>query len=176
VLALPNVPNPAALSYQWTANAALVPPASGVGASRYSFIVALPLAEQVEVTMRQAGGTFEKTASVEIQPVDPSVGVYAVRKSRGVVFEKKLDGFDAPSGEPYDFAAAPFFFPAERQSGLSHLWTLNGKDIVGAFAKPWLFTLTSNPNTPARDFLHIRVEDPLDRSNRASADLTINLR
>ena len=175
VLALPNVSNPSALSYQWEFNAGFLQQASGVGKSSYSFTISLPVEEQVGITMKHPAGTFEKTRSIGIRPATPLVGIYEVRPLRGVVFEKKLNEFRAPSGEPYDFVALPFFFPKERQNNLNYLWTLNGKDILGAFAKPWLFTLTSNPNTPSLDSLSVVIKDPAAPSSPAHAALTVQL-
>lgn len=174
VLALPDVAGAGGLTYRWQFNDSVVPAASGAGRNTFSFTFALPAEERVSVTMRDAAGTLDKTADIGISPAEPVAAIYEARPLRGVVFERRLAGFAAPSGEPYDFIAVPFFFPAT--ANLSYRWSLNGSEVIGQPPDPWRFVLTSKPNAPASDLLGVTVEDQARRAVRALASLAIQLR
>lgn len=175
VLAIPNVANPSSLNYRWEFNAGLMPQASGVGKSAFSFVMTLPVEERIGVVMRDQAGSFGKSVDIGVRPATPEVSLYELRPLRGVVFETALREFSAPSGEPYDFIAAPFFLAGEARN-LRYTWTLNGNDITGEFATPWLFTLSSNPNAPASGLLSVRAEDIAKSPNRAQASVNVQLR
>ena len=175
VLAIPNAPSPSSLTYQWEFNASPMPQASGVGKSSFSFTLTLPVEEHVSVAMRDIAGTFGKSMDIGVRPAAPEVRIYEVRPLRGTVFEHALREFLAPSGEPYDFVAAPFFLAGEARN-LRYAWTLNGQDITGEFATPWLFTLSSKANSPAAGNLSVGVEDRAKSPSRASASLNVQLR
>lgn len=176
VAALPNTANAGQLDYRWEFNASALPQSSGFGRQTFSFPLNLQVEERIDVAMKDAVGSFSKTASLRIKPFQPSVGIYALRPLRGVAYERRLSTFEAPSGEPYDFIAAPFFFPKAHEKNLNYLWTLNGKDITGAFAKPWHFVLDPSPNAPSTDRLSVRVEDRTKPAVRTATALEIRLR
>lgn len=176
VAALPNAANAGQLDYRWEFNASTLPQSSGVGRQTFSFPITLAVEERVDVTMKDAAGSFSKTASLRIKPFQPSVGIYEVRPLRGIAYERRLAAFGAPSGEPYDFIAAPFFFPRGEERRLTYTWNLNSKDIVGEPPDPWRFILTSNPNTPSLDRLSVNAQDRSRPSQRVSAGITIELR
>ncbi|MBI4132740.1 MAG: hypothetical protein HY473_01400 [Candidatus Sungbacteria bacterium] len=176
VIALPSVPSPSLLTYRWEFNGGLIPQSSGLGKSTFSFGLNLPVEERVSVTLKDALGTLIKTAEVNVKPVSPTVGIYAVQPLRGIVYENRLTDFSAPSGNSYDFLAVPFFFAREREQQLGYTWTLDGDAIVGTFAKPWLFTLTSNAGEVSLSRLGVAVTDLIKAGERASASFEASLR
>ncbi len=176
VIALPAVANPGGLAYQWRFNGGLVPQASGLGKSRYSFTLQFPVREQIEVAMQDAAGTFSKTAAASVKPAEPQVGIYPLVPKRGVAWERRAAEFSADSGQPHQFIAVPFFFPRAGERALAYIWNLNGKDIAGEPPDPWRFILTSNPGTPAQDRLGVDVRGRSQPVQRTGASITIQLR
>lgn len=175
VLALPGVPNPQQLSYGWSFNSARIPRASGFGKQTFSFPMTLPVSEEISVTISD-GGTVAKSSAIRIQPVSPRISVYEQRPLRGVVYERELAEFRAAAGEPYDFLAAPFFFPRTAAAGLKYRWMLNGQEIQGTFDAPWLFTLESSSGEASANELSLEVTDPQPRGERAFKLFRANLR
>ncbi|MBI4132534.1 MAG: hypothetical protein HY473_00335, partial [Candidatus Sungbacteria bacterium] len=57
-----------------------------------------------------------------------------------------------------------------------YTWTLDGDAIVGTFAKPWLFTLTSNAGEVSLSRLGVAVTDLIKAGERASASFEASLR
>lgn len=176
VLALAGVANPRELSYQWQFNGGIIPQASGLGKSTFSFAFQFPVREQIEVMMRNAAGTFSKSASLAMAPVEPRVGIYPYAPKQGGASRRLASEFSAASGEPHEFIAASFFFPRAEERQLAYTWNLNGKDIAGEPPDPWRFILTSNPSTPALDRLGVSVQSRAQPIQRASAGVTIELR
>lgn len=174
VTAVVNGRSASNLNYKWEFNGSVMAQSSGVGKSTFAFPLAFPVEEQVAVTLRDIAGTFSKTVSTGVRALAPRVAMYALKPLRGIVSENAVQEFSAPSGDSYDFIAAPFFFP--KQTRLTYAWNLNGQEIVGAPPDPWRFTLTSNPNTPALDRLSISVADPTGREIRATTGITVQLR
>lgn len=175
VLALPNISSPGELIYQWQFNGGIIPQASGLGKSTFSFAFQFPVREQIEVMMKNAAGT-SKSANLALAPVEPRVGIYAYAPKQGGVSARLASEFDAASGEPHEFIAAPFFFLRAEERALAYTWNLNGKDIAGEPPDPWRFILTSNPSTPALDRLSVSVQSRAQPTQRASTGVTVELR
>ena len=176
VLALPNISSPGQLIYQWQFNGGILPQASGLGKSLFSFTFQFPVREQIEVTMKDAAGTFSKSAGLALAPVLPRVAIYPYAPKQGGVSRRLASEFDAASGEPHEFIAASFFFPRAEERQLAYTWNLNGKDITGEFSKPWHFVLDSNPNVSGRNSLFVRIEDRAKPPTRVTTALEIHLR
>lgn len=175
IFAAPAAVESAQLDYRWELDVNLQPQASGLGKSVFAFKVAVPFDITVEAAMKNLTGTFAKTAGARIRPVDPIMLIYAVRPPRGIVSERSLRTFTAPSGDPYEFIAAPFFLPFAGERTLAYTWNLNGKDIAGEPPDPWRFILTSNPNTSALDQLSVAVESSTQPAQQAVGNITIDL-
>ena len=171
VAALPNTRNPNQLSYQWKFNDGVIPNASGFGKSVFSFTMPFAVEEEIDVTIKDIAGSFSKAAAIGIGPVSPSAGIYEVRPLSGIRYEKQLTEFSAPSGESYDFLAAPFFFSKERSKNLKYAWRLNDEDIIGTFTRPWLFTLKSNAGESSLNQLNVAVEDVIKGGEKIFASL-----
>lgn len=174
VIVLPTVANPGGLAYQWRFNDGLIAQASGLGKSRYSFALQFPVDEQIEVTMKDAAGTFSKSAGITLTPVDPGVGIYAFVPKRGVVLERRAAEFSADSGQPHEFIAEPFFF--SNASRLVYRWGLDVPDITGESPEPRRFRLTSTAQGPSYPHLTVAVEDPARSGIRANAKVDVTLR
>lgn len=175
LLATPNVANAGALNYQWQFNSNIAASASGVGKSSFTFTLGFPVQERIDVTMKDAAGSFQKTAGIGIAPVSPLVGIYQVKPLRGVAFEELLSVFSAPAGDPYNFQASPFFFPQSRLANLQYQWALNGQTITGTFDKPWIFILKSKANEQSTNTISLSVQDPALNANTVNASLMVNL-
>lgn len=174
MMALPSTRSTSQLSFQWQINGSIVSQSSGVGRQTFSFRLGVPIEERIEVRMRDFAETFDKSVEGGIAPVEPQVGIYEVRPLRGVVYETSLREFSAPSGEPHDFVAVPFFFP--RTADLSYRWGLNGEKFIGAPPDPWKFILTSKAGAQSSDALSVTVEDSARQAVRATTDLAVQLR
>lgn len=174
VAALPFGRNAAQLSYQWKFNDAVLSTASGAGQQTFSLKLEFPVEEDISVTISDAGGTFEKTAATTVRPTQPSAGLYEVRTLRGMVFERQLSEFSAPAGEPYDFAAVPFFFRSG--AALSYLWSIDDELITGTFNRPWIFTLTSSAGQSSFNRIGVEILDQKKNGPRVSAFLQTSLR
>ena len=175
-IALAGGGNAEDFNFRWRFNHVLADTASGFGVTRFTFSTDFPVAERVDLTLEDVDGVAIANGTLTVTPVSPEVSLYAVRPLRGVVYERALVEFTAPSGEPYDFLAAPHFFLQERSTGLSYLWTLNDEKITGEFTKPWHFTLDWSPATPSTNRLAVEVEDPARPAHVARARVTIQLR
>lgn len=169
VMALPGGRSPANLNFQWQMNSSPVSQSSGFGRHTFSFTLGFPVEERIDLAIKDMAGIFSKTASIGIKPFSPSVGVYELRPLRGIVYERALNEFSQRSGEKYDFAAAPFFFPQDRARALKYSWMLNGQEITGEFTEPWLFTLTSDPGTESDNQLNVRISDSRQNGGQSSA-------
>lgn len=174
VIALANIQS--LLSYRWEFNNNLIQQASGINRTIFTYEATYPVKENILVTMSSGSKDFSKRAEIGIQPSSPVVGMYAVRPLQGIVFEHALGEFIGVSGNPIDFSAVPFFFPSERLPDLSYTWSLNGKSFNEKYAKPWLFTLTSNPGETSSNSLSIQIKDQAQGGQEASRSATINLR
>lgn len=173
IFALPNVRNPSGISYQWRTNGSIDVSASGTDKPTFPLRLNFPVAEEVEVSMRDSAGAFAKTVRMEIEPALPRVGIYELRPLSGIVFERLLTEFSAPAGEPYDFLAVPFFFPTGPPP--RYTWVFNGETISGTFTAPWRFTLESDPGETSVNDLRLEVAGTRS-TQRAASNVRINLR
>lgn len=180
VIAIPtnqSFGDPNSLIYRWAVDESSQKNDSGYGRRTISFQTSFIASQDhfVGVRVETSGGATVGEANIRVANRPPEVYIYAVPPLTGVNFREVLKTFVAPSGEPYDFLVAPYFFNT-LASRLTYRWTLNSKEIAGEFTKPWLFTLTSNSFTPSRDFISAAVENPDDIAARAGANVTIELR
>ncbi len=168
--------NPNELSYQWQFNGSVIPQASGFGKNTFTFTFEFPVRELVEVTMRNLAGTFVKAAAIDVEPRAPTVAIYESRPLRGVVHERVLREFSAPSGDSYELLAVPFFFPEERVKSLHYDWIVNGERIVGTFTKPWLLTLRPNPGEITSNQVTVEINDGSRGGERTSTSVRADFR
>lgn len=175
VMTLPGGRDAGRLTYQWQMNDSVVPQASGTGRQVFTFRMDFPVRERIGVTVGDGAG-LEKTTLITVEPVPPRLGIYEVRPLRGTVFEQRLDEFNAPAGDTYDFLAAPFFFPLNRMPSLVYHWLLNGNKITGAFDEPQRFTLQSQAGEVSTSRLNVAVEDPTRGGGKTFGTVYVNLR
>ncbi|MBI2055552.1 MAG: hypothetical protein HYT42_01525 [Candidatus Sungbacteria bacterium] len=158
-------------------NNGVIPGASGIGKQSFSLALDFPVEEKISAFVRDGGGEFAKTVSVNIGPVGRSVGIYELRPLYGVVFEKRVPSYSAPAGESRDFVAEAFFFPLDRKPDLSYRWSFNNQEITGDFDQPWLFTIRSNRGETSLDNqLDLELSDPAKGSERALTSTRISFR
>lgn len=176
VIALASLKNPNQFSYQWKFNDGIIPTASGFGKSTFSFNASFAIEEEIGVTIKDIAGSFLKTKTIGIGPVSPSVDIYEIRPLRGVVYEKHLTDFNAPSGDSYNFLAVPFFFPKEQEKNLKYVWQLNTQSITGVFTEPWLFTLKSNAGEESFNRVGVEVAGTAKGGEKSFASFTANFK
>lgn len=176
VLALPAGRNASDLTYQWRLNDDVMSASSGVGRQTFAARLEFPVEERITLTVRDPAGGLAKSVAITVRPTQPLVGIYEMRPARGIIFERQLSSFSAPSGEPYDFAAVPFFFARERATNLRYLWRLDNEAIGGEFARPWLFTVESDAGQTAQGRLDVDILDPARAGVRAAAGLEATFR
>ncbi len=118
--------DPAALSYAWTVDGTRIADSSGIGKS--ALIVASPLqyrSREVSVTVRSQDGQAVGGASLSLNPVDPTVRLYANDPLLGILFDHALADSYAISGAESTLYAAPFSLPTTAGAPLIQ-WFLNG--------------------------------------------------
>lgn len=174
-LALPNVPQPQALIYNWEFDASPMTSASGWGRQSFSITMKYPLRERIDVSISDATGGFSKTLTTFLKPFPPEVGIYELRPLRGLAYEKQIANFRARAGDPYDFAAEPFFFTKEITDKLMYRWTFNGKPTENTAIKPWLFTLQSKSGESSVSAIDVNVSEPKAQGQRANASTQVSL-
>src|SRR3989344_1687825 len=173
LLALPNVRNTSSIRYRWEFHNAPDQKASGIGKATYSFPISYTLPETLEIAMDDvSGGAFQKTTSITVEPVRPSVGIYELRPRRGALTARYADAVAAAAGGTLEFIAIPFFFPFGSDRYLRYEWTSNRKMLVGEPPDPWHFILKSIAGEESNNRLSIEIRDTRTNGEAASASFT----
>jgi hypothetical protein len=118
--------DPMTLSYAWMIDGVRIADSSGIGKS--ALIVASPLqyrSREVSVAVTSQDGQVVGGATLSLNPIEPTLRLYANDPLLGILFDRALTGSYAISGAEATLYAAPFSLPTTAGTPLIR-WFLNG--------------------------------------------------
>lgn len=121
------------LIYKWKLNGSVIEAVSGYGKNTYNLtgsLISRPFTIDVEVTSANVPNIG--TASININPVDPSIVIYKKNPLYGIEFQKALNNVTyTDSSKEAVLVGMPFFFGTlnPTSSDLTYTWEVNGASV-----------------------------------------------
>ena len=164
--------SPAGLYYTWSRNFEPVTQASGLGKNTYPLKISSIFGEtNVKVVVKNTDGSLGAVGLLVLKPSNPEVLVYVDAPLSGTIYSNPITNSIKLTGDEVSLRAVDYFFPKSHRtktankSGLTYIWTLNGKQAVVDETTPDILTLRQNQNEntgSGQAGVAVSVRDPFD--------------
>lgn len=118
--------DPKTLVYKWTVNDKVVQNQSGYGRQTLSIEEDLPKSLEIEVIASSRDGSTQGSASINLEPGNPSILLYEEDLLYGIFYNKALESRFGISKDEVSLLAVPYFFSSiGANSPLTYTWSIN---------------------------------------------------
>jgi len=166
-----------ALIYTWLLDGEIVQSASGQGKSLFAYGIPKTelLASSISVRVTNLSKTIDQTADFSIPVVSPDPQIYELRPLEGIRTAQPIQTVTRQAGKAIDLVIEPFFIPRAIFTTARYQWALNGKNLPFAATKPWVFGMTSEPDSSGDQDISVTLDNPSDSQFQLSKSMRITL-
>ncbi len=150
--------DPRTLLYKWTVNEKVIQDQSGYGKQRLTFQEDLPKPLEVLVEVSTTNGSQKGSATLTLNPGQPSVSFYEEDPLYGVLYNKAIVNKVRLANQEVSIRAVPYSFTFSKAAPLTFNWTIN-KLERGDLSKNESVTLRTKGNTEGTSDIDLEIRN-----------------